>query len=144
VENNLDQIHRNGLKDLEAAADGNDIQDLSVRYLGRKGILTQFLRNISKLPADQRPAAGKKANEIKNILDKAVKLAAEKFESADTAVEDGIDVSLPGRAMPAGYLHPITQVNNQMCEIFSRRSTFPKIIRPGICRIRFLSARMSF
>jgi phenylalanyl-tRNA synthetase alpha chain len=119
VENDLDQIHQNGLKDLEAAIDSNDIQDLAVRYLGRKGILTRFLRNISKLPADQRPTAGKKANEIKNILDKAFKQATEKFASAGTAVEDGIDVSLPGRAMPTGYLHPITQVNNQMCEIFS-------------------------
>jgi len=119
VENNLDQIHHNGLEEIEAAENINDIQDLSVRYLGRKGILTQFLRNISKLPADQRPAAGKKANEIKNILDKAFKQAAEKFESAGMAKDDGIDVSLPGRAVPTGYLHPITQVNNRMCDIFS-------------------------
>jgi phenylalanyl-tRNA synthetase alpha chain len=119
VENNLDQIHHNGLEEIEAAENINDIQDLSVRYLGRKGILTQFLRNISKLPADQKPAAGKKANEIKNILDKAFKQAAEKFESAGLAKDDGIDVSLPGRAVPTGYLHPITQVNNRMCDIFS-------------------------
>ena len=119
MENNLDQIHQNGLKEIEAAENGNDIQDLSVRYLGRKGILTQFLRNISKLPAKQRPTAGQKANTIKNILDKAFKRAAEQFESAGRAKDDGIDVSLPGRTVPAGYLHPITQVNNQMCDIFS-------------------------
>jgi len=119
VENNLDQIHQNGLEEIEAAENSNDIQDLSVRYLGRKGILTQFLRNIATLPADQRPAAGKKANEIKNILDKAFKQAAEKFESAGMAKDDAIDVSLPGRAVPVGYLHPITQVNNRMCDIFS-------------------------
>jgi phenylalanyl-tRNA synthetase alpha chain len=119
VDNNLEQIHQNGLEEIEAAENSNDIQDLSVRYLGRKGILTQFLRNIAKLPADQRPAAGKKANEIKNILDKAFKQAAEKFESAGMAKDDAIDVSLPGRAVPVGYLHPITQVNNRMCDIFS-------------------------
>ncbi len=119
MENNLDQIHQNGLKELEAAASSHDIQDLSVRYLGRKGVLTRFLRNISRLPADQRPAAGKKANEIKNILDRAFKQAAERFSSADTAAEEGIDVSLPGRSMSTGNLHPITQVNNQMCDIFS-------------------------
>jgi phenylalanyl-tRNA synthetase alpha chain len=119
VENNLDQIHQNGLNELEAAENSNDIQDLSVRYLGRKGILTQFLRNISKLPAEQRPAAGKKANEIKNALDKAFNQAAENFDAAGRAKDDGIDVSLPGRAVLAGYLHPITQINNQMCDIFS-------------------------
>ena len=119
MENNLDQIHQNGLKEIEAAENGNDIQDLSIRYLGRKGILTQFLRNISNLPAEQRPTAGKKANEVKDILDNAFKQVAAKFESAGMAKDDGIDVSLPGRAVQAGYLHPITQVNNQMCDIFS-------------------------
>ncbi|MBW2431173.1 MAG: phenylalanine--tRNA ligase subunit alpha [Deltaproteobacteria bacterium] len=118
-EYNLDQIHQNGLRELETAESRTDIQDLSVRYLGRKGILTQFLRNISKLPAEQRPMAGKKANEIKNILDNAFKQAAQKLASAGSTTDLGIDVSLPGRKMAAGYLHPITQINNQICEIFS-------------------------
>jgi phenylalanyl-tRNA synthetase alpha chain len=119
VEFNLDQIHHNGLEEIKAAKNSQDIQDLAVRYLGRKGILTRFLRNISKLPADQRPAAGKKANEVKSILDQAFKQATEKFESAGRARDDGIDVSLPGRALTAGYSHPITQINNQICAIFS-------------------------
>ena len=119
MEFNLDQIHHNGLEEIKAAKNSQDIQDLAVRYLGRKGILTRFLRNISKLPADQRPAAGKKANEVKSILDQAFKQATEKFESAGRARDDGIDVSLPGRALTAGYSHPITQINNQICAIFS-------------------------
>ena len=119
MEFNLDQIHHNGLEELKAAENSQDLQDLAVRYLGRKGVLTRFLRNISKLPADQRPAAGKKANEVKSILDKAFTQATEKFESAGRAQDDGIDVSLPGRALTAGYLHPITQINNQICAIFS-------------------------
>ena len=119
MENNLDQIHQNGLEDLKAAENSGDIQDLAVRYLGRKGILTQFLRNISKLPPDQRPAAGKRANEIKNALDNAFKQASAKFSSTGLDQEAGIDVSLPGRVPTAGYLHPISQVNNQICDIFS-------------------------
>jgi phenylalanyl-tRNA synthetase alpha chain len=119
VENNLDQIHQDGLKELEAAKNSRDIQDLSVRYLGRKGILTQFLRNISQLPGEQRPQAGKKANQIKNILDKAFQKAAQKLASVGATKDAGIDVSLPGRKMAAGYLHPITQINNRMCDIFS-------------------------
>jgi phenylalanyl-tRNA synthetase alpha chain len=119
VEYNLDQIHQNGLEELKAAENSKDIRELSVRYLGRKGLVTQYLRNISKLPAEQRPAAGKKANEVKNILDKAFKEAAEKLASARAAKADGLDVSLPGRKVPAGYLHPITQINNRICNIFS-------------------------
>jgi len=119
VEDNLDHIHQQALKDLEALENTHDLQDISVRYLGRKGILTQFLRNISKLPVAQRPAAGKKANEIKSLLEKAFKEATEKLESQDEAAEAAIDVSLPGRAVACGALHPITQVNQQICDIFS-------------------------
>jgi phenylalanyl-tRNA synthetase alpha chain len=81
--------------------------------------LTQFLRNIATLPAEQRPAAGKKANEIKRILEKAFKTAADKLGSRDKVKDTGIDVSLPGRTFAYGALHPITQINQQICGIFS-------------------------
>ncbi|NNL77491.1 MAG: phenylalanine--tRNA ligase subunit alpha, partial [Desulfobacterales bacterium] len=118
MENDLDHIQQQALKDLETAANGQDVQNISVRYLGRKGVLTQFLRNISKLPAQQRPAAGKKANEVKNILDEIFKTAAEKFELGGIK-DTSIDVSLPGRVLACGALHPVTQTNQQICDIFS-------------------------
>jgi phenylalanyl-tRNA synthetase alpha chain len=93
---------------------------VSVRYLGRKGIITQFLRNVSKLPADQRPAAGKKANEVKNLLDAACKEALQKLETAVKKAKQGLDVSLPGRPVPSGSLHPLTQINQRICDIFTK------------------------
>ena len=119
MEDNLDHIHQQALKDLEAVENTDVLQDIFVRYLGRKGILTQFLRNISKLPVAQRPAAGKKANKIKSLLEKTFREATEKLESQEEAAEAAIDVSLPGRAIVCGALHPITQVNQQICDIFS-------------------------
>jgi phenylalanyl-tRNA synthetase alpha chain len=120
VTKNLDQIQQDALKQLETAQSREEVQDLSVRYLGRKGILTLFLRNISVLPADQRPTVGKKANVLKDTLDKAFKNALEKFESKRREKDAGIDVSLPGRAIVCGTLHPITQINQEICDIFSR------------------------
>ena len=117
---NLDQIQQDAFKQLVTAQNREEVQDLSVRYLGRKGILTQFLRNISELPADQRPVIGKKANELKDILDKAFKDALEKLDSKRRQKDSGIDVSLPGRAIDCGTLHPITQINQEICDIFSR------------------------
>jgi phenylalanyl-tRNA synthetase alpha chain len=119
VDNKLEQLHKQALDDLAAALSVQEIQDISVRYLGRKGLLTGFLRNIAELPAEQRPAAGKEANRLKGILDKTFKQAAEKIESEGRTRDDGIDVSLPGRKRPAGFLHPITQINDRMCDIFS-------------------------
>jgi phenylalanyl-tRNA synthetase alpha chain len=116
----IDQIYREAIQELEAAADRLTIEDVSVRYLGRKGIITQFLRNVSKLPADQRPAAGKKANEVKNLLDTACKEASQKLETAVKKAKQGIDVSLPGRPAPSGSLHPLTQINQRICDIFTK------------------------
>ena len=119
MDKSIDQIYQEALQELEAPADPLSIQDVSVRYLGRKGIITQFLRNVSKLPADQRPAAGKKANEVKNLLDAACKEALQKLETAVKKAKQGIDVSLPGRPAPSGSLHPITQINQRICDIFT-------------------------
>lgn len=120
MEQNLDQIHKTAIQEIESAKKLKDIQNISVRYLGRKGILTQFLRNISKLPPNQRPLAGKKANQLKKSLENAFKDASQKFETNDQAGDRGIDVSLPGRPTVSGSLHPITQINQEICEIFSK------------------------
>ena len=119
MDKSIDQIYQEALQELKAAADPQAVQDISVRYLGRKGIITQFLRNISKLPADQRPAAGKQANEVKNLLDAAFTEAIQNLEATVKTTRGGIDVSLPGRPAPSGSLHPITQINKEICDIFS-------------------------
>ena len=120
MDKSIDQIYREAIQELEAPVDPLSIQDVSVRYLGRKGIITQFLRNVSKLPADQRPAAGKKANEVKNLLDAACKEALQKLETAVKKAKQGLDVSLPGRPVPSGSLHPLTQINQRICDIFTK------------------------
>ena len=120
MDKSIDQIYQEAIQELEAPADRLAIEDVSVRYLGRKGIITQFLRNVSKLPADQRPAAGKKANEVKNLLDAACKEALQKLETAVKKAKQGLDVSLPGRPVPSGSLHPLTQINQRICDIFTK------------------------
>jgi phenylalanyl-tRNA synthetase alpha chain len=120
LDKSIDQIYQEALQEFEAAGDRQAIKDVSVRYLGRKGIITQFLRNVSTLPADQRPVAGKKANEVKNLLDGVSKEAILKLETAVKTAKGGIDVSLPGRPAPSGSLHPITQINQRICDIFTK------------------------
>jgi phenylalanyl-tRNA synthetase alpha chain len=119
VEKTIEQIYEDALTELEGAGDGNAVEALSVRYLGRKGIVTQFLRNISSLPPEQRPEAGKKANELKQKLDAAFTEALQKLESVSTQ-EDGIDVSLPGRTARQGSIHPITRITWQISDIFTQ------------------------
>ncbi len=120
MDTNIEQIKEDALKELETASDRKQIDDLSVRYLGRKGLVTQFLRNVSKLPKAKRPEAGRKANEIKRTLEDVFKDARRKIETRLTEKDDGVDVSLPGRAVRQGALHPITQITNQICDILSK------------------------
>ncbi len=117
---NIEQIQQEALKELEAASDPESIKALSVRYLGRKGLVTQFLRNISSLPQEKRADTGKKANEVKKLLDTAFKKALKQLEAEPVKSDDRIDVSLPGRVVKRGSLHPITQITQEICDIFSR------------------------
>ncbi|BBO91893.1 phenylalanine--tRNA ligase subunit alpha [Desulfosarcina ovata] len=120
MENTLERIHADAMAALVSAADADVINDLSIQYLGRKGHITQFLRKISTLPVEERPQAGKKANEIKRLLETEFKNALDRLANAGQTVTDRIDVSLPGRVPEKGSLHPITQITNRICSIFSQ------------------------
>ncbi len=120
MEKTIAQIEEEALKELEAATDSESIKAISARYLGRKGAVTRYLRNISNLPLELRPEAGEKANKTKKTLDALLKKALNKLESAHIETDDRIDVSLPGRAVRKGSLHPITQITQQICDIFIR------------------------
>ncbi len=120
LDKTIEQIKEEALKELETAFDSESIKALSVRYLGRKGAVTQYLRNISNLPKESRPEAGKKANQTKKKLDELFKQALKQLETPSYDTENRIDVSLPGRVIRRGSLHPITQITQQICDIFVR------------------------
>ncbi len=121
MENRIEQIKTEAIEALAKAADTEEIKSLSVKYLGRKGLVTLFLRNISQLPAEERPEAGKQANITKKELETAFEKAIQRFEErAGEDADESIDVSLPGRTSPRGTLHPITHITRSICSIFSR------------------------
>ncbi len=121
MDKNIEQIRDEALQALEKAATAEEINRLSVYYLGRKGLVTRYLRNISELPQEERPVAGKKANQVKKSLEKAVKAAEARLAAAEEiSGQEGIDVTLPGRPLPRGRLHPITRINRRICDIFVR------------------------
>ncbi len=120
MEQQIEQILQQALSELQSASQAAQLQAFSVQYLGRKGLVTQYLRNISQLPAEQRPMAGKRANEIKKILEEALQKALQEIETRQASEDVGIDVSLPGRVAFHGSIHPITQITRQICEIFTR------------------------
>jgi len=120
LQNSIADIEKEALDNIEKAESSEALELVSTRYLGRKGELTGFLRNISSLPQADRPGAGKNANLLKVKLEALIKQAASDLEASDADGPTGIDVTLPGRPAVRGSLHPITQVLNEISGIFMR------------------------
>ncbi|MCU0560624.1 MAG: phenylalanine--tRNA ligase subunit alpha [Desulfobacterales bacterium] len=121
MEHQLDEIESDAHRELVAAAgDRKQIEALSQKYLGRKGIITQLLRSIASLPPEVRPNAGRRANEIKRRLTAETEAALLAAAASDRSRANRIDVSLPGRSHLCAPLHPITQISREICDIFVR------------------------
>ena len=119
MDQTIEQIHAAALEEIASADSADAIRSLNTRYLGRKGVLTQFLRNIAQLPAAERPSAGSRANKVKQQIDTACQQALARLTAASQEQARRIDVSLPGRVRANGTLHPISQISNQICDIFA-------------------------
>jgi phenylalanyl-tRNA synthetase alpha chain len=109
------------LADVDASADLERLDDLRVRLLGKKGQLTEQLKSLGTLPADERPAAGQKINEAKAAIQSAIEVRREALEAAALEAElakGSIDVTLPGRGREPGSLHPVTRTRLRIERIF--------------------------
>ncbi len=107
---------------VEGAAALDELDAVRVKYLGRKGLLTVQLKELGKLPADDRPAAGQAVNEAKQALTEAIRQrqsALEEQKIQETLAAESLDVSLAGRGMPYGSLHPVTRTVRRMQRIFA-------------------------
>jgi phenylalanyl-tRNA synthetase alpha chain len=106
-------------REVKEAADPEALEALRVKYLGRKGALTQVLRGLKDLDPETRRQVGAAANLAKESLEAVL---AEAFtalkEAAARALAPAIDVTLPGRRGPLGRLHPLTRVMEEICDIF--------------------------
>jgi phenylalanyl-tRNA synthetase alpha chain len=107
--------------ELAEAESSADLERVRVKYLGRQGLLTELLRGLSSLPAQRRPAVGREANLAKREIESAienrlVEIRAEE-RKRDLAARR-LDLTLPGRRPPWGTLHPLTQVQDEIIEIF--------------------------
>ena len=108
---------------IEAAKDLKEIDDLRVKLLGKKGELTEVLKDMKNLSAEERPEIGKVANEVRDFLTTKID---EKFEElkkemkAGKIKEETIDITLPGKSESTGRFHPITETVQVVQDIFYR------------------------
>jgi phenylalanyl-tRNA synthetase alpha chain len=107
------------LGELRQVSDLQDLEQLRVRYLGRKSLITQIIRGLKDLTPEERRRVGALANKTKERLESAFAqtVAALKDAQARCAAA-GIDVTLPGRRGTLGRLHPLTHIMEEVCDIF--------------------------
>ncbi len=121
MQDKLKIIQTEALEQLASAKTLSEVDNVRIKYLGKKGILTDILKGMKDVPPEERPVIGQLANEVKEIisneLDKAIEAMKIKEYEAKLASEF-IDITLPGRRHIVGKKHPITQVTEEIVEIF--------------------------
>ncbi|MER3554059.1 MAG: phenylalanine--tRNA ligase subunit alpha [Meiothermus sp.] len=111
------------IQEISEATTTEALQGLKVKYLGKNGLLTAEMKTLGKLSPEERKERGRVLNEIKGRLEKALEEREKELEAQalqEQLGRESIDVSLPGLAFPAGGLHLISQIENELLDIFRR------------------------
>ena len=130
----LESLTRSALDEVAASTTLAALDEVRVRWLGKKGLLTEQLKSLGALPAAERPAAGARINEAKQQVESAIEAARELLSRAavEAELEAGrIDVTLPGRGEARGGVHPVTRARLRIERIF-RDSGFEVATGPEI------------
>lgn len=117
----LKSIEENALKDLNEVKNKKEIEDIRVKYLGKKGKLTLILRDMGKLSPEERPIVGKSANELRKKLENLILQKSNKIKDIEKKMalkNETIDISLPGRKQIIGNEHPLALTLETINEIF--------------------------
>ncbi len=117
----LEQIRTNATSKIEQAQDAKSLDEVRVKYLGKKGELTAVLRGMGALSPEERPIIGSLVNQIRDELESKIKQGEEHFANLEIEKklqEENIDVTMPSKKVELGSIHPITQIINDVKEIF--------------------------
>ena len=109
------------LEQVAQASNERDLDEVRVRYLGKKGEVTQQLKQLGSLPAPARPAAGQAINQAKQALQQALnrrKTALQQAQLQQQLARERIDITLPGRGQRSGGLHPVTLTLQEIERLF--------------------------
>ncbi|OFZ89414.1 MAG: phenylalanine--tRNA ligase subunit alpha [Betaproteobacteria bacterium RIFCSPLOWO2_12_FULL_62_58] len=117
----LDAIVNEALALFAGIRDADELEQAKARYLGKTGALTELLKGLGKLPPAERPAMGSRINAAKDGLEAALREQREKIQARKLEAklsEEALDVTLPGRGLGLGGLHPVTRTMERIEALF--------------------------
>ena len=118
---NLDQLVASATADFAAATEPAKLEDAKARYLGKEGSLTAMLKGLGKLPAEERKTAGAAINVAKERIESALTARRDALKNAQLEAQlatEALDVTLPGRGLPRGGLHPVSISLDRIEQLF--------------------------
>jgi phenylalanyl-tRNA synthetase alpha chain len=121
MKESLQSLREEILGRIRECASEQEVQQLRVDYLGRKGRLTLLLRGLRELPADERPQVGEQLNATKEFLEEQVQVRIQECrerEKQRVLHEERVDVTLPGSRFEHGRVHPIVAVMDEIIDVF--------------------------
>ena len=123
MEQELQRIKEVALTAIKAATNQQALQDVRVKYLGKKGEVTALLKGLGKLSPEERPKMGAFVNAVRETLEAELDKIKSSMETAAMNArleEEKIDITLPGRAPKTGHIHPLTTVNEMIEDFFMK------------------------
>ena len=117
----LEKIYANATEDLNKASSINDIEEIRAKYLSRKGEFNEIKKNLKNLSDEDKRIVGSLANEITQKLESSLKTKYDEFykkELNEKLQKERIDITLPGKFIPRGKVHPLTATTNEIVSIF--------------------------
>ena len=118
----IEELRQRFNSEISSADSHQAIENLRIEYLGRKGALRDLLSQMASLPVEEKPKAGILINEFKNELTAVLDKKASEFKTASVSKNPSeyFDITMPGVSQEAGRKHPLTQVTEEICDIFTR------------------------
>jgi len=120
VSEDIEKLKREIWEDFEKIKSLSELENFRVKYLGKKGKITSALKSLKDLTLEEKKLLGRELNELKELLEEKLKLKEKEILLKEEDKDLGLDLTLPGRTPSIGTLHPLTQIIDELCEIFSR------------------------
>lgn len=119
----IEAVRKNALEDLKNVTDLGSLLLIKSKYMGRKGELSNLIKQIMLVQVEERPRIGRLVNDLKALLEEEFQKAEKRIreeEKRKKILQERVDITLPGRRIIPGKKHPLTQITEQMVEIFVR------------------------
>lgn len=121
MKDKLEALKQKALEELSQVKDQQTLNEMRIKYLGKKGPLTEILRGMGSLSAEERPVIGQVANDVRAAIGEEIGAKQAEFQKLETEQRlqaESIDVTLPGRPAPAGAVHPLNKIIQEIEDVF--------------------------